>query len=68
MARSSKKAKKMYLHMVQSVQIFGRPPKAMKVDNLAISFTEEDVDDYTTLMTMLWSLSCPSWTLIPDGY
>lgn len=28
--------------MVQSVQILGRPPKVTRVDNLAISFTEED--------------------------
>ena len=27
--------------MVQSVQIFGRPPKATRVDNPAISFTKE---------------------------
>ena len=28
--------------MVQSVQISGRPPKLTRVDNLAISFIEED--------------------------
>ena len=39
---SSKKARKTYLWMVQSVQISGRPPKVTRVDNLAISFTEED--------------------------
>ena len=42
MVRLSKKARKMYLRMVQSVQIFGRPPKATKVNNPAISFLEED--------------------------
>lgn len=43
MARSSKKAWKTYLRMVQSVQIFEWPPKATKIDNPAISFTEEYV-------------------------
>ena len=42
MAGSFKKARKTHLRMVQSIQIFGRLPKATRVDNLAISFTEED--------------------------
>ena len=42
MTRSSKKASKTYLRMVQSVQIFGRPPKTTKANNPTISFTEED--------------------------
>ena len=42
MAGSFKKARKMYLQMVQSVQISGRLPKATRVDSPAISFTEED--------------------------
>ena len=42
MAGSSKKARKTYLCMVQSVQIPGRPPKAAKVGNRVISFTEDD--------------------------
>ena len=42
MASSFKKTRKTYLWMVQSVQIFGRPPKMTRVDNPAISFTEED--------------------------
>lgn len=42
MAGSSKKARKTYLHMVQSVQISKRPPKATKVDNPAISFIKEN--------------------------
>ena len=42
MACSSKKVRKTYLWMVQSVQIFGRLPKMTRVDNLAISFIEED--------------------------
>ena len=42
MAGSSKKARKTYLQMVQSIQISVRPPKTTRVDNLAISFTEED--------------------------
>ena len=41
-AGSFKKARKTYLRMMQSVQIFGRPPKAMKVDNPTINFIEED--------------------------
>lgn len=40
---SSKKARKTYLQMVQSVQISGRSPKMTRVDNLAISFTKEDI-------------------------
>ena len=42
MAVSSKKARKMYLRMVQSIQIFKRPPKATKVDNPTINFIEKD--------------------------
>ena len=42
LASSSKKARKMYLQMVQSIQILGRPSKATRVDNPAISFIEED--------------------------
>ena len=42
MARSSKKAKKMYLRMEQSIQISGWPLKATKVDNPAINFIKED--------------------------
>ena len=42
MAGSSKKARKMYLRMVQSVQISERSPKMTRFDNPAISFTEED--------------------------
>ena len=42
MASSSKKARTTYLRMVQSVQIFSRPPKMTRVDNPAISFTKED--------------------------
>ena len=43
MAGSSKKAKKMYLCMVHSIQISGWPSKATRLDNPAISFSEEDV-------------------------
>ena len=42
MVRSSKKARKMYLCMLQSVQISGWPKKVTRIDNLAINFTEED--------------------------
>ena len=42
MARSSKKARKTYLRMVQRVQISRQPPKATRVDDPAISFIEED--------------------------
>lgn len=42
MAGSAKKARKTYLRMVQSVQIFRKPSKATKVDNPVISFTEDD--------------------------
>lgn len=43
MVGSSKKVRKTYLRMVQSVQISRRPLKATKIDSLAIKFTEEDV-------------------------
>ena len=42
MVGSSKKAKKTYLRMVQSIQIFEQSPKVTRVDNPAISLTEED--------------------------
>ena len=42
MTNSSKKAKKTYLWMVQSVQITGRLPKLTRVDDPTISFTEDD--------------------------
>ena len=42
MVGSSKKARKTYLHMVQSIQIFRLPLKAVRVDNPVISFTEND--------------------------
>ena len=41
MVGSSKKARKSYLRMVQSVQIFGWPPKATRVDSPVI-FIEDD--------------------------
>ena len=43
MVGSSKKAKKMYLCMVHSIQISGWPPKATRLDNPAISFSKENV-------------------------
>ena len=42
MAGSSKKARKTYLRIVQSVQFSGWPPKATRVDNPTISYIEED--------------------------
>ena len=42
MAGSSKKARKIYLRMVQIVQISSRSPKVTRVDNTAISFIEKD--------------------------
>jgi len=39
---SSKKARKTYLRMVQSVQISRWPPKLARVDNPVISFIEDD--------------------------
>ena len=42
MAGSSKKARKTYLRMVQRVQISKQRPKATRVDDPAINFTEED--------------------------
>ena len=40
--RSSSKAKKTYLHVVQNVQISERPPRMIKEDELAIVFIDED--------------------------
>ena len=40
--RSSSKAKKTYLREVQNVQIFGRPPRMIREDEQAITFTDED--------------------------
>ena len=37
---SSAKAKKTYLQVVQNVQLTGRPPRATKVDEPAITFTD----------------------------
>ena len=39
---SSSKAKKTYLREVQNVQIFGRPPRMIREDEPAITFTDED--------------------------
>ena len=43
MARSSKKARKTYLRMVQRVQISRWPPKVTRVDSPVISFTKDNV-------------------------
>ena len=40
--RSSKKARKTYLRMVQSVQLTGSVPKIAWIDNPIIRFSEED--------------------------
>ena len=40
--RSSSKAKKTYLQVVQNVQISERPPRMIKEDELAIVFIDED--------------------------
>ena len=42
MVGTSKKARKTYLRMVQSVQISRQPPQATRLNNLAIGFSEED--------------------------
>ena len=41
-AGSSRKARKTYLRMVQSVQITSRLPKLTRVDNSTISISDED--------------------------
>lgn len=43
MVGSSKKVRKTYLRMVQSVQTSRRLLKSTKIDSLAINFIEEDV-------------------------
>ena len=40
--RSSRKARKTYLRMVQNVPLTGRPPKLSQMDDPVISFSEED--------------------------
>jgi len=40
--RSSKKAHKTYLRMVQNVQLTGSVPKMVRIDNPVIRFSEED--------------------------
>ena len=40
--RSLSKAKKIYLQVVQSVQLIGRPPRMTKEDEPTITFTDED--------------------------
>ena len=40
--RSSSKAQKTYLREVQNVQIFGRQPRMIREDELAITFMDED--------------------------
>lgn len=42
MAGLTKKVRKTYLHMVQSVQISEWPPKMTRVDSPIISFTTDD--------------------------
>ena len=39
---SSKKARKVYLRMVQNIQLTGYALKMARVDNLVIGFIEED--------------------------
>ena len=41
-SNSSKKARKVYLRMVQNIQLTGYAPKMARVDNPVIRFTEED--------------------------
>jgi len=41
-SRSSKKARKTYLRMVQNVQLTGTVPKMARIDNPVIRFSEED--------------------------
>lgn len=73
MAGSSKKAKKMYLCMVHSIQISGWPPKATRLDNPAISFSEEDVRQlhhpYDNALVINLSIADfnTRWVLIDNG-
>ena len=73
MVGSSKKARKTYLSMVQSIQNFGRPPKATKIDNPAISFTKEDAKwlHHPNVDVLVFSLSITNYNtwqvLIDDG-
>ena len=40
----SSRSKKAYLKVVQSVQLFGRSPRARSMDEQAITFTDEDAE------------------------
>ena len=40
----SSKSKKVYLKVVQSVQLYGRSPRARSTDKQAITFTDEDAE------------------------
>lgn len=68
MVWSSKKARKMYLCMVQSVQISGWPTKVTRIDNLAINFTEEDIRQLHHPHDNALVISLSMQTLIPVGY
>ena len=59
--------------MVQSVQISRRPSKAMKVDNPAINFTEEDArwlhhpqDDALVIILSIADFNT-RWVLVDNG-
>ena len=51
-SKSSKKAQKTYLRVVQNVQLTGTVPKMARIDNPVIRILEKRLEDCTTRMTM----------------
>ena len=73
MTGSSRKARKTYLRMVQSVKITGRLPKLMRVDDPTINFTEENArwlhlpHDDTLVINLSIANFNTRWVLIDNG-
>ena len=70
---SSSKAKKTYLQVVQNVQLTSCPPRASKVDELAIIFTDEDArrwhhpHDDAIVITLTIVNYTTRWLLVDNG-
>jgi len=68
MVGSYKKARKTYLRMEQSIQIFKLPLKAMRVDNPSSASQKTTLGDYTTPMTTPWLSAYQLQTSIPNEF
>ena len=73
MASSSKKARKTYLRIVQSVQIPGHLPKLARIDEPTINFTEDDArrlhHPYDNALVISLSIANfnTRWVLVDNG-